>query len=275
MMKKILISVLIFSFFVSLKLPADFTLEDPAAPETALLTLVLAGGTIYNGDGGSGFVADVGISEDRIVKIGDLSDRKADLRIGVSGLAVTPGFIEIHNHAEGDPPEAGDIFLQPDAENYIGRGVTTVIIGSDGYSEYPVSILLAGLEEAPAAANVGTLDGRNTVRGLTTGQEQGALNFSQAIHESTGLPADRIGLHDRGRIEVGAFADIVVLDRDKLIDHTMLKNPHQMAESIQYVYVSGQAVLYDGMITGARPGRVLGEKKRRKSWFKGLFSAEK
>ena len=70
----------------------------------------------------------MGISGDRIVAIGDLSKRQADLRLDVSGLAVVPGFIDIHSHAIRSDPEDG-IFRWPDAENQIRQGVTTVIGG--------------------------------------------------------------------------------------------------------------------------------------------------
>jgi N-acyl-D-aspartate/D-glutamate deacylase len=52
------------------------------------LDIVLEGGTVYSGNGGAGLTADVGISEDRIVAIGDLGRQAADLRLDVSGMAV-------------------------------------------------------------------------------------------------------------------------------------------------------------------------------------------
>ena len=86
---------MIFLIFVSLELAADFTLKDPAPPfpepDQAPLTLILAGGTIYSGEARPGVAADVGILDDHIVMIGDLSGHSAELRLDVSGLAVTPG----------------------------------------------------------------------------------------------------------------------------------------------------------------------------------------
>ena len=177
-MRNLLITVMIFLIFVSLELAADFTLKDPAPPfpetDQAPLTLILAGGTIYSGDARQGVAADVGILDDHIVMIGNLSAHSAELRLDVSGLAVTPGFIDIHSHAVRSKREESGIFLWPDAENYIRQGVTTVIGGPDGSSEYPVSILLADLEAAPAAVNFGTFVGHNTVRELAMGRENRA-----------------------------------------------------------------------------------------------------
>ncbi len=83
------------------------------------------------------------------------------------------------------------------------------------------------------------------------------LSFPTAIHKMTQMPADRINLQDRGRIEVGAFADIAVLDPDIIADRATFKNPHQYAEGVHHVFVNGQDVLLNGDMTGRRPGRVL------------------
>jgi dihydroorotase/N-acyl-D-amino-acid deacylase len=146
-----------------LTLPSVSAAEDP-------LDLVLAGGTIYNGDGNPGRVADVGIRDDRIVGVGDLSGLQAEMRLDVSGLAVTPGFIDIHSHAVRDTVEKSGLFRWPDAENYIRQGVTTAIGGPDGSSWYPVSDLWSLLEDAPSSVNFGTFVGHNTVRALAMGR---------------------------------------------------------------------------------------------------------
>jgi N-acyl-D-aspartate/D-glutamate deacylase len=71
------------------------------------------------------------------------------------------------------------------------------------------------------------------------------------------MPADRIKLHDRGRIEVGAVADIAVFDPDTVQDHATFKDPHQFASGVRHVLIAGEMVLLDGKMTGRRPGRVL------------------
>jgi dihydroorotase/N-acyl-D-amino-acid deacylase len=88
-------------------------------------------------------------------------------------------------------------------------------------------------------------------------REQGVMPFHAAIHKMTRMPADRIGLADRGRIEPGAIADIVVLDPKTVIDRATFTDPHQYPEGVVHVFVAGQAVLQNGEMTGARPGRVL------------------
>jgi N-acyl-D-aspartate/D-glutamate deacylase len=71
------------------------------------------------------------------------------------------------------------------------------------------------------------------------------------------MPAQRLGLQDRGVIEVGAMADIAVIDLDTVQDHATFEHPHQYATGVQYVLVNGVMVLGEGRMTGARPGRAL------------------
>ena len=88
-------------------------------------------------------------------------------------------------------------------------------------------------------------------------REENLLPLHTAIHKMTRLPAERMGLTDRGRIEVDAVADIAVFDSQTVIDKATFEDPHQYAEGMHHVFLSGEAVLLDGEMTGARPGRVL------------------
>ena len=88
-------------------------------------------------------------------------------------------------------------------------------------------------------------------------RERELLSLEQAVHKMTRMPADRIGLDDRGRIEAGAYADLAVFDPDGIADRSAFDDPHQYAEGMRHVFVNGVAVLLDGEMTGARPGRVL------------------
>ena len=83
------------------------------------------------------------------------------------------------------------------------------------------------------------------------------FDAAEAIRRMTSLPADLFGLRDRGRIALGAHADLVVLDLDRVIDRATYERPFAAPEGIRDVYVNGRAVLRGGTLTGARPGRVL------------------
>jgi N-acyl-D-aspartate/D-glutamate deacylase len=71
------------------------------------------------------------------------------------------------------------------------------------------------------------------------------------------MPADRMGISDRGRLAVGAYADITVLDPDRVIDRATFENPHQMSDGVVHVLVNGKVALRDGELTDVRAGRVL------------------
>jgi N-acyl-D-amino-acid deacylase len=134
------------------------------------LDIILEGGAVYSGENAEPTILDIGIVDDRIVAIGDLGDREAELRLDVSNLAVVPGFIDIHSHAVRSNPEEG-IFRWPDAENQIRQGVTTVIGGPDGGSPLPISDTFAAIEQSPASVNFGTFVGHGSIRGLIVGED--------------------------------------------------------------------------------------------------------
>src|SRR5580692_2941812 len=94
--------------------------------------ILIRGGTIIDGSGSTGTLGDVAIEAGRIVAIGrGLSDQAARV-IDASGLAVTPGFIDIKTHSDFVLP------INPKAESKLRQGVTTEIIGHCGYSVAPV-----------------------------------------------------------------------------------------------------------------------------------------
>ena len=88
-------------------------------------------------------------------------------------------------------------------------------------------------------------------------REQKRLPLEQAIRKMTSLPAARLKLAGRGRVEVGAFADLVVFDPDRIADRATFERPHQYPVGIVHVLVNGRFVVRDGEHTGALPGKVL------------------
>ena len=93
---------------------------------------ILKGGVVIDGLGRPAFTADVAVSGDTIIAIGDLANVAADQIIDVTGLAVAPGFIDVHTH--------DDLvcITQPDMTPKISQGVTTVIVGNCGISAAPL-----------------------------------------------------------------------------------------------------------------------------------------
>ena len=87
--------------------------------------------------------------------------------------------------------------------------------------------------------------------------DRGAISLESAIRSSTSLPAQIMRLSDRGQIREGMAADIVVFDLGTIRDKATFFEPHQHSEGIAWVLVNGVAVVDEGKLTGAMPGKVL------------------
>lgn len=86
---------------------------------------------------------------------------------------------------------------------------------------------------------------------------RGVLTVEGAIRSMTSLPAQILGLRDRGQVREGMVADLVILDLARLTDKATFTNPHQYAEGVEWVLVGGTAVVEQGKPTWALPGKVL------------------
>jgi N-acyl-D-amino-acid deacylase len=88
-------------------------------------------------------------------------------------------------------------------------------------------------------------------------REEGILTLEEAVHKMTGLPAGIFNLEGRGVLAEGNFADITVFDPEKVYDKADFNDPFRSPEGIYYVFVNGEPVLQEGMMSGAMPGRIL------------------
>jgi len=88
-------------------------------------------------------------------------------------------------------------------------------------------------------------------------------SLEDAVRKMTSLPAQVLGLKDRGLLRQGFWGDVVVFDPDTVTDMATYDNPKQYPKGIPYVLVNGQVVIDNGQHTGARPGKaVYGPGKR-------------
>ncbi|MDE2804134.1 MAG: amidohydrolase family protein, partial [Gemmatimonadota bacterium] len=88
-------------------------------------------------------------------------------------------------------------------------------------------------------------------------REEERLTLEEAIHKMTGLAAAHMGFSDRGTLEVGAAADLVLFNPATVIDRATTAEPHLTSIGIERVWVGGTVVYEDGAVTGAQPGVVL------------------
>jgi N-acyl-D-amino-acid deacylase len=83
------------------------------------------------------------------------------------------------------------------------------------------------------------------------------ISMEQAIRAATSLPAEVLGLDDRGMLKEGLAADIVVFDPDKISDKATYDNPHEYSMGIQYLLIDGEKVIDDGSYNGRLAGKPL------------------
>jgi N-acyl-D-amino-acid deacylase len=137
----------------------------PAVTSAQQFDTIIRNGRIVDGTGNPWYVTDIGIVDDRIVRIADLSTADAGRVIDASGLVVSPGFIDPHTHA------LRGIFDVPNAESALLQGVTTLTEGNDGSSPFPIDEHFAAITEKQISPNWGVFVGQGTIRARVIGSE--------------------------------------------------------------------------------------------------------
>jgi N-acyl-D-aspartate/D-glutamate deacylase len=87
--------------------------------------------------------------------------------------------------------------------------------------------------------------------------DEKCMDFQLAIRSMTSLPAQKFNIKKRGVLAKGYYADIAILDLNKICDHATYHNPHQYADGIEYLMVNGKLSIEKGKATGDRGGRAL------------------
>ncbi len=124
-----------------------------------------------------------------------------------------------------------------------------ICIGSDGYGfSYDSSIT----KTSPHPRSFGTFPGF-----LRINREKKLMSLEDAVYKITGLPAQILGLQDRGTLKVGAVADLTVFDAEKIQDTSTFLDSVRKPEGIYHVLVGGEFALRDGAATNAHKGTVL------------------
>ena len=88
-------------------------------------------------------------------------------------------------------------------------------------------------------------------------REQKLLTLEDAVRKMTGAVAARLSIRDRGLLNEGMYADVVLFDPATIIDRASYEQPNQLSVGVRELFVNGVAVLQDGVHTGAKPGRVV------------------
>jgi N-acyl-D-aspartate/D-glutamate deacylase len=88
-------------------------------------------------------------------------------------------------------------------------------------------------------------------------REQKVLELEEAIHKMSWAVAARLGLRERGLLNKGSYADVVILDPHTVADRATFEQPHQLSVGVRDVWINGERVLQNGAHTGATPGRIV------------------
>ena len=123
-------------------------------------------------------------------------------------------------------------------------------VGSDGSAIAPYGPLGKG---KPHPRHYGTFP---RVLGKYVREEK-IISLPKMLKKITSIPSEKFGFEKRGILQNGYFADIVIFDKDRILDRATWTDPHQFPEGIEYVIVNGQVVIQQGEHTGNLPGLVL------------------
>ncbi len=128
--------------------------------------ILLTNALIYDGTGSPPFRADARIQGSRIVAVGEhLEPRAGEAVRDQKGLALAPGFIDMHSHGNRG------LLKDLDAATVSRQGVTTILVGQDGESDFPLADFFARLSATPAAINVASMVGHATLREQIMGKD--------------------------------------------------------------------------------------------------------
>ncbi len=195
--------------------------------------LVVRGATVYDGRGSPGTAADVAVRGDRIVAVEHGLEGHAKKEIDARGLALAPGFIDVHSHDDFA------VILQPDMPFKVLQGVTTDIVGNCGSGVVPFEAALTRfrrfhpdanprgwsgfaeymdrVDEARPALNVAVLVGHGTLRAGAMGREQRPPSTTELDRMRgwlrEGMQAGAVGMSTGLVYEPGRYANT-----DEIVD---------------------------------------------------------
>jgi N-acyl-D-amino-acid deacylase len=178
----------------------------PLHPQQKSSSLLILNAQLADGTGAPLRKANVRIALNHIVGIGELQPEKDEPTIDAKGLLLAPGFIDIHNHStdelQGDPL----------AESQISQGITTLVVGADGESPWPLITWIRSIQQHPVSLNVGIFAGHATIRELVMGKDFKRFSNPGEIQQMESLVGQAmnqqaLGLSSGLEYEVGSYSE--------------------------------------------------------------------
>jgi N-acyl-D-amino-acid deacylase len=189
---------------LSLVLAVSMLMASPGYAQQSRSTLVI-NAMVVDGTGTPARRAAVRVIGDRIQDIGDLSPRAGEAVIDARNRVVAPGFIDCHSHLS--------LTENPEAQAAVTQGVTTIVVGADGFSESPLSQYFGRIVAAKPAVNLASFSGHNTLReqAMPKDDNRRPANAGEISTMQSALTADMgagaIGLSSGLAYETGLFSN--------------------------------------------------------------------
>lgn len=174
---------------------------------------------IADGSGQAMYEGAVRIDGGKIIAQGNLRSLPGEKRIDGEGKVLAPGFIDTHSH------HSDAIFEQPQAEKLLSQGITSIVVGLDGFSHYPINNWLSKIDSIPIAINMGSFVGHNTLRDMamqdyTRTADQTEIAFMDSILKKE-LAAGALGMSSGLEYDPGIYAEPSEI---QLLAKTLKKN---------------------------------------------------
>jgi N-acyl-D-amino-acid deacylase len=236
-----------------------------AGAAVAALTLIV-NASVLDGTGTAARQVAVRLDAGRIVEVGDLTPKPGENVFDAQGLTLAPGFIDTHSHSDEE------LFDHPDALADVSQGITTIVVGQDGGSLYPLKKFFDRLEHHPVAVNVASYSGHGTLRDKVLGDDfrrkatpkevtkmerllekdmqAGALGLATGLEYDPGIYSDPS--------EIVALAKVAAAHGGRYISHVRSEDRHFWEAVEEIINIGREAKL---------PVQISHTKLAMKSWW--------
>jgi N-acyl-D-amino-acid deacylase len=229
-----------------------------AQPAATLITHA----TIIDGTGAPAMTGSLRIAGDLIVAIGSLSVQPGDIVIDANGKVLAPGFIDSHSHHDDG------IFERRTVPEALSQGITTIVAGQDGASNYPLSKFFHRLDRTPASINVASYVGHSPLREDVMGDDYKRVATNKEVSRmqkllARELRAGALGLATGLEYEPGSYsapAEVLELAREsarhggRYISHIRSEDVY-LDKAIEEVITIGREVCLPVQISHIKLGQ--------------------
>jgi N-acyl-D-amino-acid deacylase len=220
-MMRNLSSPLFKAMFVTCLLSRTLSAQTPPSSLPKNESTVIVNARVADGTGKPLRKVNVRIVGDHILRIGKFKPKKNDRVIDAKNLVLAPGFIDIHNHS------TDGLQTDPLAETQIAQGITSLIVGADGDSPWPILPWLDAMRKNPATVNVAAMAGHATIREQVLGKDFKRHATAEEMTQMANLTEQAmkegaIGLSSGLEYEVGSYSnteELVLMATTAARDH--------------------------------------------------------